>query len=142
MNNTNVNLYYYYRNYVSILPISCHGYHKFEILGYLKKKQQNKNYLELIRTFKKGCHWLICSNVGLFDQDICIISCNKNSYLSQHKTCFFYFTYSHFKSPHIRFSILHYILLKYSFFLIFKNYFSFFTHNKLHFIIWAWLAKM
>ena len=38
MNNTNVNLYYHYRNYVSILPISCHGYHKFEILGYLKKK--------------------------------------------------------------------------------------------------------
>ena len=42
MNNTNVNLYYYYRNYVSILPISCHGYHKFEILGYLKKNSKTK----------------------------------------------------------------------------------------------------
>ena len=33
-----------------------------------KKKKKKKNpYLGLIRPFKKGCNWLICSNVGLFD---------------------------------------------------------------------------
>ena len=38
------------------------------------------------------------------------------------------FTYSLFKTPHIKLSILHYILLKYQFFLLFFK-FIFFTHN-------------
>ena len=45
---------------------------------------------------------------------------------------FFYITYLLFKTLHIRFFILHYILLKYHFFLNFLNCFSFFTYNNHH----------
>ena len=48
------------------------------------------------------------------------------------KTYFFYFTFSLFKTSHIKLFILHYILLKYQFFLIFCNCFSFFIHNNYH----------
>ena len=42
---------------------------------------------------------------------------------------YFYFIYLLFKTPHIRLSILHYISLKYHFFL---NCLSFFTYNNYH----------
>ena len=44
-------------------------------------------------------------------------------------TYHFYFTHSLFKTPHVRLFILHHISLKYQFFLIFFNCFSFFTYN-------------
>ena len=46
-------------------------------------------------------------------------ACAKNSIYLSIKTYFFYFTYSLFKTLHIRLSILHYITLKYLFFLNF-----------------------
>ena len=44
---------------------------------------------------------------------------------------FFYFIYSFFKIPHIRVSILHYILLKY-YFSLFLKLLLFLTHNNHH----------
>ena len=44
---------------------------------------------------------------------------------------FFYFSHSFFKTPNIKLFILHYISLKYQFFLFFNN-FSFFIYNNHH----------
>ena len=46
-------------------------------------------------------------------------ACAKNFIYLSIKTYFFYFTYSLFKTLHIRLSILHYVTLKYLFFLNF-----------------------